>query len=170
MAPMMSAPSKKKMPEVPASVNKSQVAERTMFCVMTVAMAHRPVKDAINQNIEAWTAWTSNMVCRSRVRPLMGWKSILLRGPLVSGQAHRAPHPRHPRPGRHLRQRHVLENQPPGGDRARDKDTETDVPLDISGNKQGPRADAGQQYAADGDQVFQAEHHDLVDAQTRQRP
>ena len=35
------------MPEVPASVKSSQVAERTMFCVMTVARAHRPVKPAM---------------------------------------------------------------------------------------------------------------------------
>src|SRR5205807_6664626 len=49
-------------------------------------------------------------------------------------------------------------------------DGPADVLLDPHRNKQGPHADADQQDAAYGDQVFQAHHHDLVDAQPRQGP
>src|SRR5439155_16201814 len=52
----------KKTAETPPSVNSSQVAERTMFCDTTTAMAHSPVKEA--------TAQKRN-VCRVIIYPLV---------------------------------------------------------------------------------------------------
>ena len=40
--------------DVPASVNNSHVAERTMFCDTTVAMALRPVSRAMIQKSSGW--------------------------------------------------------------------------------------------------------------------
>src|SRR5439155_27029134 len=49
-------PSRKKPPAVPASVNKSHAAARTMFCVTSTATAQRPVHKATSQNSSAWVS------------------------------------------------------------------------------------------------------------------
>ena len=64
------------MPEVPASVNNNQVAERTMFCATTVAIAHKAVVRAMIQNRMGWMA--SIVFVRMQIAGLRNLKSALL--------------------------------------------------------------------------------------------
>src|SRR5262245_66593174 len=68
MAPTRSAPSRKKTPEAPASVNKSQVAARTMFCDTTTATAHSPVMIAMVQNKNTCNVMKSSTSAQMAIR------------------------------------------------------------------------------------------------------
>src|SRR5216683_2756469 len=69
VAATKSAPSKKKMPEVPARVKSSQTAERTMFCDTSTAMALSPVNAAIVRKRNCCKSIAHFMLDKSRSRP-----------------------------------------------------------------------------------------------------
>src|SRR4051812_25714482 len=100
---MKSAPSRKKMADVPASVNSSQVAERTIFWVTTVAMAHMPVRLAISQKTIGCAPINLN-------------SALGLGGPLIARQTCHTPHPRHALARRLFGQRDNREHEPHDSD------------------------------------------------------
>src|SRR5258708_7874247 len=100
------------MADVPANVNSSQVAERTIFWVTTVAIAQTAMRPATSQNSSGSTELNVPAVCLGSML-----NSSRLRGAramsTVAGQLRQSPRPGHDRTWRAAGHREQLREKQP---------------------------------------------------------